>query len=129
MTGTVVLPLSFGEAADKIAILQIKRERIADPDKLAHVEAELRAIAPIFFASVGEAAGFEALFARLKEINGRLWEIEEGLRQHERKGAFGVPFIELARAVYRTNDERFRLKREIDRLLGSEIFEEKSYVE
>jgi len=69
----------------------------------------------------------DPLFTRLKEINLKLWEIEDRLREKERKKEFDSQFIELARGVYYTNDERSRIKKEIDRLTGSEITEEKSY--
>jgi hypothetical protein len=120
-------PVSFGEAADRISILQIKRERIGDLRKLANIEAELTQAMQLLFRHVPQTTEFQRLFAQLKKINGRLWEIEEELRQHERKGEFGPEFVALARSVYRNNDERFRVKREIDQLLGSATREEKSY--
>lgn len=124
----LTLPVSFGEAADKIAILQIKRERIQDPAKRANVDRELSQIAPLFFAQVNCGAELAPLFETLKDINGRLWNIEEHIREHERRGDFGPDFVRLARAVYQTNDERMRVKREIDLLFDSPIREEKSYV-
>ena len=124
----LTLPVSFGEAADKVAILEIKRERFADPAKRTNVELELSQIAPLLRARVQGVDGFAPLFNQLKQINGRLWEIEEDIRGHERRGDFGPEFVQLARAVYRTNDERMRLKREVDVLLDSAIREEKSYV-
>jgi hypothetical protein len=123
------LPVSFGEAADKLTILEIKRERIVDPAKLANIEAELRVVQQRLFEHTGEVTGFTELFERLKGINARLWDIEEGVRSHERRGDFGAEFIRLARAVYRTNDERTRVKRELDILFHSAIVEEKSYVD
>lgn len=120
-------PVSFGEAADRLSILQIKRERIRNPGKLANVEAELVQVEPLLLERVPQTTEFQRLFARLKEINGQLWDIEEDIRQHERDGNFGPEFVVLARSVYRNNDNRYRLKREIDRLLGSPIQEEKSY--
>jgi len=120
-------PLSFAEAADRLSILQIKRERIRDPRKLANVEAELLQAEPLLLDCIPQTTEFQSLFGRLKELNGRLWDIEEKIRQHERAGKFGPEFVVLARSVYRTNDDRYRLKREIDRLLGSPIQEEKSY--
>ena len=120
-------PVSFGEAADRLSILQIKRERIRNPGKLANVEAELVQVEPLLLERVPQTTEFQRLFARLKEINGQLWDIEEDIRQHERDGNFGPEFVVLARSVYRNNDDRYRVKREIDRLLGSPIQEEKSY--
>lgn len=124
----LTLPVSFGEAADKIAILEIKRDRIQDPAKRANVELELGHIAPLFFTQAQDVEGFAALFDRLRRINARLWDIEEQIREQDRRGDFGPEFVRLARAVYQTNDERVRVKREIDVLFGSPILEEKSYV-
>jgi hypothetical protein len=125
----LTLPVSFGEAADKVSILEIKRERIGDPAKLANIERELAQIAPPFLQRANGRDGFEPLFARLREINGRLWDIEEQIREHERSGDFGPEFVRLARAVYQTNDDRARVKREVDLLFDSPFREEKSYVQ
>jgi hypothetical protein len=121
------LPMSFGETADRISILQIKRERIRDPRKLANIEAELAQAMQLLLEHVPQTTEFKRLFAQLKGLNGCLWQIEEELREHERKGEFGPEFVALARSVYRNNDERFRVKREIDQFLGSPVREEKSY--
>lgn len=123
------LPASFGDAADQLSILQIKRERISDPAKRVNIEAQLQLVSQALVGAVGGDAGFAALFARLKAINERLWDIEEDIRAHERRGDFGDAFVQLARAVYQTNDKRSRVKREIDLLFGSPILEEKSYVD
>jgi hypothetical protein len=125
----LTLPVSFGEAADKVAILEIKRDRIQDAAKRANVELELAQVAPLFLAQANGVEGFKALFARLKDVNARLWDIEEHIREHERRGDFGPEFVRLARAVYQTNDERVRVKREVDLLFDSPIREEKSYVQ
>jgi hypothetical protein len=125
----LMLPVSFGEAADKIAILEIKRDRISDPAKRANVEMELAQLSPLFYAQVSGEDQFVPLFARLKDINIRLWDIEEHIRDHERRGDFGSGFVQLARAVYYTNEERVRAKREVDLLFNSPIREEKSYVQ
>lgn len=123
------LPASFGEAADKLSILEIKRERIADPAKRANVEAELQLVSRALAERAKTVEAFDALFARLKATNERLWDIEEAIRAHERRADFGKAFVQLARAVYQINDERTRMKREIDLLFGSPILEEKSYVD
>jgi len=123
------LPVSFGEATDKLTILEIKRERIADPAKLANIEAELSLVRQRLFEHTPEVSQFPELLDRLKVINARLWDIEENIRSHERRGDFGAEFIRLARAVYTTNDERTRVKRELDILFHSVIVEEKSYVD
>lgn len=120
----IEVPVSWGELVDKITILEIKAERIADPAKLANVTRELW----LLNVKLGEAAG--AVLAqklRLKAINTALWEIEDAIRDCERDKDFGPRFIELARAVYITNDERAEVKREINLALSSELTEEKSY--
>jgi hypothetical protein len=121
------LPVSFGDAADRITILEIKKGQMADPEKRAHVAFELDQIRPAFFAAIGDSPEFRALFARLKVVNEQLWVIEDDIRDCEARGDFGPAFVRLARAVYRTNDERARIKREINLLLNSPIIEEKSY--
>lgn len=123
----MLAPISLGEAADKITILTIKSERIADTAKLANIRRELALLSQSFFAEIARGPEFDALFARLKAINEALWRIEDDIRECEARGDFGETFIRLARAVYKTNDERAAVKRAIDALLGSEIREEKSY--
>ena len=123
----VQIPVSFGEAADRITILTIKNERIKDAAKLDNVRKELALVSDAFFANVARVAGFDALFAELKSVNETLWRIEDDIRDCEAKNEFGAAFVALARAVYRTNDRRAEIKRAIDALLGSELREEKSY--
>lgn len=120
------IPVSWGELLDKIVILEIKTERLTDPKARANVMRELellrKAAEPVMAS--GQAAG---PMARLKLVNQALWEIEDRIRDHERAGDFGPGFVELARSVYRRNDERGALKREINLALGSALTEEKSY--
>jgi Family of unknown function (DUF6165) len=123
----VLIPVSYGDAADRITILTIKNERIKDEAKLDHVSTELALLSDAFFANVKLADGFDTLFAELKAINEALWEIEDDIRACEARSDFGPDFIRLARAVYLTNDRRAQIKRAIDELLGSELREEKSY--
>lgn len=120
------IEVSPGELLDKITILQIKLERIADPAMARNVAAEheLLVAAGRFLP---RSPGLAALVARLKSINERLWQIENDIRDCERAGAFGDRFIALARSVYRTNDERAAVKRAINTLLNSRLMEEKSY--
>ena len=129
MSMPLTLPVSFGEAADKLTILQIKKERIRDPAKLANVETELAQVSERFFAATGNSPGLDALLAALKRVNERLWDLEEAVREHERRGDFGADFVRIAREIYFTNDERARAKRELDVLLNSPIMEEKSYIQ
>jgi len=124
MTDTPMVPVSWGELLDKITILQIKQERIEDAAKRANVTTELQALSAIADVAMAQAS---ALLAGLKAVNEDLWEIEDRIRDKERDQAFDAEFIELARAVYVTNDRRADLKRQMNRLLGSALVEEKSY--
>lgn len=131
----IAVPVSFGELLDKIAILQIKSERMTDPAKLANVRQELSALEKTWMAhpaatpdSAAEPGGGVArLRADLKAVNERLWVIEDDIRAKERAQAFDQEFIRLARSVYFENDERARIKKEINLALGSSYVEEKSY--
>ena len=123
----IQVPISPGELLDKITILQIKSERIEDASKLANVNRELEMLNRVWEQSVEPDAEIEALTARLKSINEALWEIEDDIRDEERNKRFGERFIELARAVYVTNDERADAKKQVNLHLNSNIVEEKSY--
>ena len=126
--GTVLqVEVSAGELVDKITILEIKAERMADPDKLANVHRELRSLTTARREALPSSEELDELTAELRRINEGLWEIEDDIRDCERKRDFGERFIELARAVYRTNDRRAAAKRKINELLGSELVEEKDY--
>jgi hypothetical protein len=116
-----------GELIDKITILEIKSERMDDPAKLENVRRELEILSATRDTKLTASGGLDELAAKLKNVNEKLWVIEDDIRDCEAAGDFGETFIGLARAVYQTNDERARLKREINVLLGSEIIEEKSY--
>ena len=122
------VPVSWGELIDKVTILEIKAERITRPEALANVARERRLLSAIA-AQVDRHSGIAALTAGLKQVNAELWDIEDALREHEAQGNFGAGFVELARSVYRLNDERAALKKRINLLLGSELCEEKSYAE
>ena len=123
----ILVPVSFGELLDKIAILQIKSERMTDPDKLANVRNELSALEKTWMAHPGAGNDIVRLRADLKAVNERLWEIEDDIRIKERAQQFDAEFVRLARSVYFENDERARIKREINTALGSAYVEEKSY--
>jgi hypothetical protein len=127
MTGfTPKIPVSWGELIDKITILEIKVERIADERARANAATELGLLRDIA-SPVLAREEISAMAAKLKALNQALWKIEDEIRDHERAGNFDFAFIVLARSVYRHNDERGRLKREISLALGSELIEEKSY--
>jgi len=127
MTRTLSIPVAPGELLDKISILEIKSERIDDPDKRHNVEREHDLLIGLWHASARETAEVSGLRTELKIINEQLWEIEDEIRDCERRRDFGERFIELARAIYRTNDQRAAIKRQINEQLGSTIVEEKSY--
>lgn len=127
MSGTVSIEIAPGEMIDKITILEIKTENISDPEKLANVRIELATLENSRDAAIEPSAEMTRLTAALKGVNQELWVIEDDIRDCERAGDFGDKFIGLARAVYKTNDRRAALKREINVLLGSRLVEEKSY--
>jgi len=120
---------SPGEFLDKLTILEIKAERIADPVKLANVRRELAQLRATWTASPFAGRDVAPLVAQLKAVNQTLWEIEDRIRRHEAEQRFDGGFVELARSVYRTNDRRAALKRELNLALGSDLLEEKSYTE
>lgn len=121
------IPVSYGELLDKIAILQIKSERIGDPAKLANVRNELSALERVWMVHPAAGHDLVRLRAALKAVNQRLWMIEDDIRIKEKAQTFDDEFVRLARSVYFENDERARLKREINVALGSSYVEEKSY--
>ena len=121
------VPVSPGEVLDKITILEIKSERIEDPAKLANVRTELSLLRDTWAKTITGDDTIRALHAQLKEINEALWEIEDDIRDKERAREFDDRFIELARAVYFTNDKRSEVKKQLNLHLGSQIVEEKSY--
>lgn len=120
-------PVSWGELLDKITILMIKSERIADKGKLVNIRRELEELEKTRDEAAVLPETARAVFADLKAVNEKLWVIEDDIRDCERQKDFGATFVELARAVYFTNDERFRLKRELNDIMGSALVEEKSY--
>jgi Family of unknown function (DUF6165) len=123
----LMVPVSPGELLDKITILRIKEARITDPAKLANVRFELQLLESTWRES-GCATGTIASDERaLHEVNERLWDIEDRIREKEAHQSFDRDFIELARAVYLYNDERAAIKRRVNLHLGSRIVEEKSY--
>ena len=123
----IQVPISPGELIDRLTILEIKSERLADPEKAANVRHELGLLAEAAREAIPETRQIQALKAELKTVNEILWRIEDDIRDCERQGDFGDAFIELARSVYRINDERARLKGRINEALGSAIRDEKSY--
>ena len=127
MANSVSVEVSPGELIDKITILEIKLARIDDAEKLKNVKSEWEMLSTARDAAVESSEELERLSAELKQVNVRLWEIEEDIRDCERDKDFSDKFIEFARGVYLNNDKRSRLKRQINKLLGSHLSEEKSY--
>ena len=121
------MPVAVGELIDKITILEIKSERITDPAKLRNIRSELRLLVEVRDTHVAPGQTISSLSGELKKVNEQLWDIEDEIRECERRRDFGARFVELARSVYQSNDLRSRLKREINEASGSRIVEEKSY--
>ncbi|WP_163336382.1 DUF6165 family protein [Desulfopila sp. IMCC35008] len=123
----LLVPVSWGELLDKIAILRIKSERITDNVKRANVIHELERLDELRYGAVTESDELAELEKGLKEVNEALWDIEDDIRICEKDRDFGPRFVGLARSVYKTNDRRAALKYSINMLLGSDLVEEKSY--
>jgi predicted nucleic acid-binding Zn-ribbon protein len=123
----ITVEVAAGELLDKITILEIKEAKFTDATKLANVRAELETLRAARDANLPSTPEIERAVDGLREVNRQLWEIEDEIREHERQKDFGERFVELARAVYKTNDRRAELKREINDLTGSRLKEEKSY--
>ncbi len=121
-------PISLGELVDKISILMIKKKNISDSIKLQHVNKELEFLQKTLkkYISADEINEF---LLKLVNINSKLWDIEDDIRECERKKLFDQTFIDLARSVYFTNDERAKVKNDINKTFGSELVEVKSYEE
>lgn len=121
-------PISYGELVDKLTILAIKVERISDPAKLGNIRTELELLS-VKYTTLPMSDKLIQLRAQLKTINEIIWDIEDDIRDCERRKDFSDKFVQLARGVYLNNDERSRIKRQINDLLHSNIIEEKSYTE
>ena len=116
-----------GELIDKIAILEIKAERIEDELKLSNIRAELAALIAAREHAIFDPAAIADMAAELRGVNEALWTVAERLRECERSGDFGSEFVELSRSMYKDNDRRAAIKRRINERLRAEIVEEKSY--
>ena len=121
------IEVSWGELVDKITILEIKQQRLTSPQAVANVRRELVALRRVYDHLGPTSAKLETLKWELKAVNERLWVIEDDIRVKEKQQAFDAEFIRLARAVYFENDERARIKKDINLALGSSYVEEKSY--
>ena len=124
---TILIPVSIGELADKLSILEIKAARIDDAGKRAHVQVELEGLRTLWDAQVAAQAELAGMKDQLRAINERMWDVQDALRAKEAAQDFGDEFIELARAVARHNGARVEVKNTINRLAGSRFVEEKQY--
>jgi hypothetical protein len=123
----ILVEIAAGELIDKITILEIKAERIEAPEKLRNIRAELATLIAARDRHLAGSAQLTTLTSQLRAANEALWSIEDEIRDCERRQDFGPRFVELARAVYHSNDRRCEIKRAINQLVGSRITEEKSY--
>ena len=123
----ILAEISAGELLDKITILQIKKEKIKDKEKLENVDKELSSLINTSNKKIPDKSKVMDLIESLKKINLKLWDIEEGKRQAEKNKKFDEEFISLSRSVYKTNDERAKIKLKINEVLGSNIKEVKSH--
>ena len=121
--------ISWGELFDKITILQIKLENLTSKNALNNVGREFKQLHSILIKYFPNSIEAKQLEEELKQINQKLWDIEDNIRDKERNRSFDDEFIQLARSVYIINDERSRIKRKINDIFGSEFVEEKSYSE
>ena len=121
------IPISWGELFDKITILQIKSEKILSPDSLKNVDKELKELRLIFDKAFAKNLLALEFTEKLRQINFELWNIEDQIREKERKKAFDNEFIQLARSVYMNNDQRSIIKGKINKAFGSDLVEQKLY--
>ena len=123
----ILAEISAGELIDKITILEIKKEKISNKEKLVEVNKELNSLNETLKKSINDPSNIINFKNDLKNINLKLWDIEDGKRSAEKNNKFDAKFIELARSVYKFNDERAKIKLAINNALGSNIKEVKSY--
>ena len=126
-TNKILSEISAGELMDKITILEIKKVKITDPEKQIIINKELNSLHSTYQTSLTPSPELQEQITKLKIINLKLWDIEEGKRECERQKDFGDSFVKLARSVYIENDNRAKIKAEINRLTNSTISEVKSY--
>ncbi len=129
---TVHIPVSFGELIDKLTILKIKAEKITDIKKIKFIDIEFYSLNQVYLKyykmmDKDVIVNIKSLYNDLYNINNELWIIEDNIRDKERNKEFDNDFIDIARSVYITNDKRMSIKKSIDKLMGSDISEQKSY--
>jgi len=123
----ILAEISAGELIDKITILEIKKIKINDGEKLKNIEKELSLLNGTLKNAISDTSKIQELIDKLKYVNLKLWDIENGKRLAEKNNNFDKKFIELSRSVYKNNDERAKIKLEINNILGSNIKEVKSH--
>ena len=123
----ILVEVSVGELLDKITILEIKKEKIKDPEKLKFIDNEYNVLKEQLNKNVKNNEKLKNFFQSLKEINSKLWDIEDDKRMCEKNSDFGEKFIKLSRDVHFLNDERAKIKLEVNNLTGSRIKEIKEY--
>ena len=123
----ILAEISAGELVDKITILEIKKNKITNENKVKEIDKELKSLSDTMNKFIKEKSKILTFKNQLKDINLKLWDIEDGKRVAEKNNDFGKEFIELARNVYKFNDERAKIKLAINSALGSNIKEVKSY--
>ena len=123
----ILAEISAGELLDKITILEIKKEKIKDKEKLKDVDKELKSLSATSQEKIPDKSKVDDLIIKLKKINFRLWDIEESKRLAEKNQKFDDEFIKLSRDVYKTNDDRAKIKLKINQILESNIKEVKSH--
>lgn len=126
---SILVEIAIGELVDKITILEIKTQRISNPEQNTNARIELDLLTSVRDQKIPLNSELDRLTDELRQVNETLWEIEDATRDCERRQDFGPRFIKLARSVYRHNDHRARLKRQINEETGSKIVEEKHYAE
>lgn len=124
----ISVPVSVGELIDKLSILHVKQTKISNQEKLSYINKEFELLYNMSSYHLNDIE-ISKLYHELVEVNSKLWEIEDELRILESKSIFNEVFVQLARKVYFTNDERFSLKNKINDLINSEVREQKEYVE
>ena len=123
----ILAEISAGELIDKITILEIKKEKILDKEKISHVQKELNSLSDTMKKCIQNQSEISKFKDELKEVNSKLWDVENGKRAAEKKQEFGEEFINLSRIVYKLNDKRASIKLAINNFLGSNIKEVKSH--
>ena len=123
----ILAEISAGELLDKITILEIKKEKISNSEKLKDINKELSSLVKTSNEKIPDKKRIENLVSDLKKINLKLWDIEENKRRAEKEKKFDETFIQLSRDVYKSNDERAKIKLKINEILGSNIKEVKSH--